>query len=94
MESTTKPAWRATRFETCLPIIQWNSVQLFLILAFQRRWHIREINFVAAYLKARIELHLYMELANSIETKSRDGKAHVLKLKKLCRQQQTGRVWN
>ncbi len=47
------------------------------------------------YPQAPIEMDIYMELPQGIQTKHGNSKEHVLKLeKKINGQKQAGRVWN
>ncbi len=48
-----------------------------------------------AYPQAPIEMDIFMELPQGIQTKHGNSKEHVLKLEKnICSQKQAGRVWN
>ena len=48
-----------------------------------------------AYTQAPIEMDMYMELPQGVETKHGNSKSHVLKLlSNLYGQKQAGRVWN
>jgi hypothetical protein len=53
------------------------------------------VDFVMAYPQAPIEMDIYMELPQGIQTKHGNSKEHVLKLEKnIYGQKQAGRVWN
>ena len=55
----------------------------------------RQINFVMVYPQAPIEVDMYMELLQGIETKHGNSKDHVLKLlQNIYGQKQAGWVWN
>jgi hypothetical protein len=48
-----------------------------------------------AYPQAPIEMDIYMELPQGIQTKHGNSKEHILKLEKnIYGQKQAGRVWN
>jgi hypothetical protein len=48
-----------------------------------------------AYPQAPIEMDIYMELQQGIQTKHGNSNDHILKLEKnVCGQKQAGRVWN
>jgi hypothetical protein len=56
---------------------------------------LQQVDFVMAYPQAPIEMDIYMELPQRIQTKHENSKEHVLKLEKnIYGQKQAGRVWN
>jgi hypothetical protein len=58
-------------------------------------WALCQVNFVMAYLQAPIEMDIYMELPQGIQTAHGNFKDHVLKLEKnIYGQKQAGHVWN
>jgi hypothetical protein len=58
-------------------------------------WALLQVDFVMAYSQAPIEMDIYMELPQGIQTKHGNSKEHVLKLEKnIYGQKQAGRVWN
>ena len=82
-------------FETYAPVISWFVTRLLIIFAIIFGWHLRQIDFVMAYPQAPIEMDMYMELPDGIETKYGNSKDHVLQLiQNIYGQKQAGRVWN
>jgi Reverse transcriptase (RNA-dependent DNA polymerase) len=80
--------------ETYAPVIAWDTIRLFLVLAILNKWHTRQIDFVLAYRQADIECPIYMDIPSQFEYQG-SRKGHCLLLKKnLYRQKQAGRVWN
>jgi hypothetical protein len=58
-------------------------------------WALCQVNFVMAYPQAPIEMDIYMELPQGIQTTHRNSKDHVLKLEKnIYGQKQASGVWN
>jgi hypothetical protein len=58
-------------------------------------WALRQVNFVMAYPQAPIEMDIYIELPQGIQTAHGKSKDHVLKLEKnIYGQKQAGCVWN
>ncbi len=45
-------------------------------------WALWQVDFVMAYQQALIEMDIYMELSQGIQTKHGNSKEHVLKLEK------------
>ena len=66
-----------------------------IVFSFLFNWSMHQFDFVMAYPQAPIEMDMYMELPQGIETKNRNSKDHVLKLlQNIYGQKQAGRVWN
>jgi Reverse transcriptase (RNA-dependent DNA polymerase) len=81
-------------WETYAPVIAWDTIRLFLVLAILNKWHTRQIDFVLAYPQADIECPIYMDIPSQFECQG-SRKDHCLLLKKnLYGQKQAGRVWN
>jgi hypothetical protein len=58
-------------------------------------WALQQVDFVMAYPQAPIEMDIYMELPQGIQTKHGNSKEHVLKIEKnIYSKKQAGRVWN
>jgi hypothetical protein len=58
-------------------------------------WALCQVDFFMAYPQTPIEMDIYMELPQGIQTAHGDSKDHVLKLEKnIYGQKQAGRVWN
>jgi hypothetical protein len=81
-------------WETYAPVISWNTIRMYLILAILNKRITRQIDWVLAYPQADIECDLYMEIPRGFKFNG-SHKDHVLLLKKnLYGQKQAGRVWN
>jgi hypothetical protein len=82
-------------WETYAPVATWPSIRLLLILALQRRWYTKQIDYVLAFPQADIEVDLYMELPKGFEIGGAAKGEYVLQLhKNVYGQKQAGRVWN
>ncbi len=58
-------------------------------------WALWQVDFIMAYPQAPIEMDIYMELPQGIQTKHGNSKEHVLKLEKnIYGQKQAGGMWN
>ncbi len=69
-------------FETYAPIVAWFAIRLMIIFGIIFCWALRQVDFVMAYPHAPIEMDIYMELPQGIQTKQGNSKDHVLKLDK------------
>jgi hypothetical protein len=82
-------------FETYAPVVTWFAIRLMIIFGIIFCWALRQVDFVMAYPQAPIEMDIYMELPQGIQTAHGNSKDHVLKLEKnIYGQKQAGRVWN
>jgi hypothetical protein len=82
-------------FETYAPDVTWFTIRLMIIFGIIFCWALCQVNFVMAYPQAPIEMDIYMELPQGIQTPYGNSKDHVLKLEKnIYGQKQAGRVWN
>jgi hypothetical protein len=82
-------------FKTYAPVVTWFTIRLMIIFGIIFCWALCQVDFVMAYLQAPIEMDIYMELPQSIQTVHENSKDHVLKLEKnIYGQKQAGPVWN
>ncbi len=82
-------------FETCAPVVTWFAIRLMIIFGIIFCWALCQVDFVMAYLQAPIEMDIYMELPQGIQTMHGNSKNHMLKLEKnIYGQKQAGCVWN
>ena len=82
-------------YETYAPVVTWFAIRLMIIFGILFKWSLRQVDFVMAYPQAPIEMDIYMELPQGIETTDGNSKDHVLKLlKNIYGQKQAGRVCN
>jgi len=82
-------------FETYAPVVTWFAIRLMIIFGIIFCWALRQVDFVMAYPQAPIEMDIYMELPQGIQTAHGNSKDHVLKLEKnIYGQKQAGHVWN
>jgi hypothetical protein len=80
-------------FETYAPVVTWFATRLMIIFGIIFCWALCQVNFVMAYLQAPIEMDIYMELLQGIQTAHGNSKDHVLKLEKnIYGQKQAGHV--
>jgi hypothetical protein len=90
-----KQVYGMNYFETCTPVVTWFVIRLMIIFRIIFCWALSQVDFVMAYLQAPVEMDIYMELPQGIQTKHGNSKEHVLKLKKnIYGQKQAGRMWN
>ena len=82
-------------WDTCAPVVTWQTVRLFLILSVLLGWQSRQLDFVMAYPQAPAEMPLYMRLPQGYKHSGITRKTHALKLQRnVYGQKQAGRVWN
>jgi hypothetical protein len=82
-------------FETYAPVATWFAIRLMIIFGIIFCWALRQVDFVMAYPQAPIEMDIYMELPQGIQTAHGNSKDHMLKLEKnIYSQKQAGCVWN
>ena len=90
-----KQEYRVNYYETYAPIVTWFARCLVIVFAILFGWALRQVDFILAYMQAPIEVNMYMELPQGIETTHGSSKTHVLQLiSNLYGQKQAGRVWN
>jgi hypothetical protein len=82
-------------FETYAPVVTWFAIKLVIVMGIIFNWALRQVDFVMAYPQALVEMDIYMELPQGIQTETGNSKDQVLKLlKNIYGQKQAGRVWN
>ena len=82
-------------WDTCGPVVTWQTVRFFLILSLLLGWRSRQLDFVMAYPQAPAEMPLYLRLPQGYKQKGMTRKPHVLKLKRnMYGQKQAGIEWN
>ena len=86
-------------WETYAPVITWQTIHFFFVLAIIRGWRSRQIDFMLAYTQAPAEALLYMKFPQGYDTKYLPERvtkgSHILKL--LCNiygNKAADRVWN
>jgi hypothetical protein len=90
-----KQVYGMNYFETYAPVVTWFAIRLMIIFGIIFCWALRQVDFVMAYPQVPIEMDIYMELAQGIQTKHGNSKEHVLKLEKnVYSQKQAGHLWN
>ena len=82
-------------YDTHAPVVTWFAIRLMIVFGILFNQAMRQIDFVMAYPQAPIEMEMYMELPQGIQTKHGNSKDHVLKLpQNFYGQKQAGWVWN
>ena len=90
-----KQVYGMNYFETYAPVVTWFAIRILIILAIIFCLALKQIDFIMAYPQAPIEMDMYMELPQGIQTRHGNSKDYVLKLlRNLYGQKQAGRVWN
>jgi hypothetical protein len=80
-------------FKTYAPVVTWFAIRLLIIFGIIFCWALRQADFVMAYPQAPIEMDIYMELSQGIQTVHGNSKDHMLKLEKnIYGQKQASRV--
>ena len=80
--------------ETYSPVVAWQNVRLFLILAAINGWHSTQIDFVMAYTQAKITKPTYMELPPGVNLPTLSKEKHCLRiLRNIYGGKDSGRVW-
>ena len=86
-------------WETYAPVVTWQTINFFFVLAIIRGWRIHQIDFVLPYAQAPAEVPLYMKFPQGYDSKylpeGVTKGSHVLKL--LCNiygNKAAGRIWN
>jgi hypothetical protein len=67
-------------YETYAPVVTWFAIRLMIIFGIIFCWALCQVDFVMAYPQAPIEMDIYMELPQGIQTAHGNSKDHVLKL--------------
>jgi len=99
-QGTSKPTQRyagvrSHYYDTHAPVVTWFAIRLMIVFSILFNRAMRQIDFVMAYPQAPIEMDMYMELPQGINTKQGNSKDHVLKLlQNIYGQKQAGCVWN
>jgi hypothetical protein len=90
-----KQVYRMNYFETYTPVVTWFAIRLMIIFGIISCWALQQVDFVMVYPQAPIEMDIYMELPQVIQTKLGNSKEHFLKLEKnIYGQKQAGSMWN
>jgi hypothetical protein len=90
-----KQVYGENYFETYAPVVTWFTIRLMIIFGIIFCLALCQVDFVMAYPQAPIEMDIYIELPQGIQTKHGSSKEHVLKQEKnIYGQKQAGHVWN
>ena len=68
--------------QTYSPVVAWQTIRLFLIIAAVNKWKSIQIDFVMAYTQANINKTAYMELPPGVDFKGMTKETHCLKIVK------------
>jgi Reverse transcriptase (RNA-dependent DNA polymerase) len=80
--------------QTYSPVVTWQTIRLFLIIATLNKWKTIQIDFVMAYTQANINKTAYMELPPGIDFKGMSKETHCLKIiRNLYGGKESGRTW-
>jgi hypothetical protein len=82
-------------YETYAPVVTWFAIRLMIKFDILFQWSLRQVDFIMAYPQAPIEMNIYVELSQGIETAKGNSEDYVLKLlMNIYGQKQAGHVWN
>jgi hypothetical protein len=80
--------------ETYSPVVSWQHIRLFLILAALNHWHTTQIDFIMAYTQAPIDKPVYMHLPPGIHLPNMSKDTHCLRiLNNIYGGKDSGRIW-
>ncbi len=90
-----KQMYETNYYETYAPVVTRFAIRLMIIFGIIFCWALCQVDFVIAYPQALIEMDIYMELPQGIQTAHGNSKDHMLKLEKnIYGQKQASCVWN
>ena len=82
-----------TYWDTFAPVVNWNTLRIFLTLALIRNWKARSVDFVLAYPQADLTKDIYMRIPKGFNVTSPGD--YLLKLKKnVYGLKDAGRTWH
>jgi Reverse transcriptase (RNA-dependent DNA polymerase) len=58
-------------WETYAPVAAWSTIRTILVLALQKRWVTRQLDFVQAYPQAPVETELYMDIPKGYQVQGK-----------------------
>ena len=80
--------------ETYSPVVSWQNIRLFLILAALNNWHTTQIDFVMAYTQAILNKPVYMQLPPGVHLPQLSKDTHCLRiLRNIYGGKDSGRIW-
>ena len=56
--------------ETFSPVVAWSTVRMMLTLSEVCGWHARQIDFVLAFVQAKVKMDIYMHLPEKFRNKN------------------------
>jgi hypothetical protein len=90
-----KQVYGMNYFETYVPLVTWFHIRLMITFGIIFCWALCQVNVVKACPQAPVEMNIYMELPQGIQTVHGNSKDNLLNLEKnICGQEQAGHVWN
>jgi hypothetical protein len=66
--------------ETYSPVVAWQNIHLFLILAALNKWHSTQIDFVMAYTQALMDKQVFMHLPPGVKLPGLNRTTHCLQV--------------
>ncbi len=87
-----KQVYGMNYFETYAPVVTWFAIKLMIIFRIIFCWALQQVDFVMAYPQAPIEMDIYMELPQGIQTKHGNSKVHVFEARGEYLRPETGWV--
>ncbi len=73
-----KQEYGVNYYKTYTPVVTQFAIRLVIVFAILFGWALCQVDFVLAYTQLPIEVDMYMELPQGIETSSGNSKTHVL----------------
>jgi Reverse transcriptase (RNA-dependent DNA polymerase)/GAG-pre-integrase domain len=90
----SKQTYGENYWETYAPVAAWATIRCVMMLASQRGWKTKQLDFVQAYPQAPAETEMYVAIPRGCKVTDNDHD-YVLKLRNnIYGQKQAGKVWN
>jgi hypothetical protein len=90
----SKQTYGVDYWDTYAPVATWASIRTVMMLAAQKSWKTKQLDFVQAYPQAPAEVEMYIEISKGCVVHG-DNRQWLLKVKNnIYGQKQAGKVWN
>jgi len=79
---------------TYAPVVRWETIRMFLVIAVANNFYTTLIDYVSAYTQAKIERTTYMHIPKGYKINDTNEQYVLQLINNLYGQKQAGRVWN
>ncbi len=90
----SKQTYGLDYWETYAPVATWATIRCVMMLAAQRSWKTKQLDFVQAYPQAPAQTEMYIELPKGCVVDGPKGNWVLRILNNIYGQKQAGKVWN